>query len=81
MFVSDKRVYRLVLFFLFATKLRNKDAWKAQVLFNIFFLSNELGFMDLSEVGWGVFVHLHIIECGYTQLYMSSMLVYNTSVL
>lgn len=70
MFVSDKRVYRLVLFFLFATKLRNKDAWKAQVVFNIFFLSNELGFMDLSGVGWGVFVHLHVIECGYTQLYV-----------
>lgn len=52
MFVSDKRVYRLVVSFLFATELRNKDAWKAQVVvFNIFFLSNELGFMDLSGVG------------------------------
>lgn len=46
MFVSEKRVYRLV-----ATELRNKDAWKAQVVFNIFFLPNELGFMDLSGVG------------------------------
>lgn len=51
MFVSEKRVYRLVVFFLFAAELRNKDAWKAQVVFNIFFLSNELRFMDLSGVG------------------------------
>lgn len=48
MFVSEKRVYRLVaFFFLVVTELRNKDC----VVFNIFFLSNELGFMDLSGVG------------------------------